>query len=276
MKHETSFENFRDGRKVFMHFSQNCSESKAIIVLIHGLGEHSGRYLDMADFFTENCIDFLAPDTFGHGQTSGKQGHSRKMDDYLELIDFTIKKAKTLKPDVPIFLYGHSMGGALVLKYLFKYQPVIQGVIASAPAIKPGFEVSKSMLLIGKIGQIFSPSLTQSNSLDLNNLSHNKEVKKAYLNDPFVHDRISAEVGMGLLNYGNWIAKQKEAPSSPLLIMHGSEDKLTNFEASKSFAAQLPGDVTWKPWEGLYHESHNETNKEEVLNCTLDWIKSKL
>ncbi|MCP9753756.1 alpha/beta fold hydrolase [Lacihabitans sp. CCS-44] len=271
MKHLTFFQEAFDGRKMF--FNQWLAEGEPIanIALVHGLGEHSGRYEDFAQFFTSRNINVLAVDTFGHGQTEGKKGHTPKMEDYLWQIDYLIKTTKSFAPLVPTFLYGHSMGGCLVLNYLYKNKPDLAGVIASAPAIKPGFPIPKLKLLLGQFGRKFMPAFTQPNGLELNNLSHDKAIIDAYMEDPLVHNLVSGVVGIGIIEWGEWLLEGIKTSPVPLLVMHGEEDILTNFEASKTFCVK--NDIAFKSWPKLYHEIHNEFEKEQVLQYALDWIK---
>lgn len=271
MKNLTFFQEAFDGRKMFFNQWLADDEPVANIALVHGLGEHSGRYENFARFFASKNINVLALDTFGHGQTEGKKGHTPKMEDYLWQIDYLVNSTKTFAPNVPTFLYGHSMGGCLVLNYLYKNQPNLAGVIASAPAIQPGFPIPKSKLLLGKFGRIFMPAFTQPNGLELNNLSHDKAIIDAYIKDPLVHNLVSGVLGIGIIEWGEWLLDGTKKTSIPLLVMHGEEDILTNFEASKSFCEKNA--IAFKSWPKLYHEIHNEFGKEKVLEYVLDWMK---
>ena len=271
MKHLTFYQEAFDGRKMFFNQWLADGEPVANIALVHGLGEHSGRYENFARFFTANNINVLAVDTFGHGQTEGKKGHTPQMEDYLWQINYLVNTTKNFAPNVPTFLYGHSMGACLVLNYLYKNQPYIAGVIASAPAIKPGFDIPKLKLLLGKFGRKFMPAFTQANGLELNNLSHDKAIIDAYINDPLVHNMVSGVVGIGIIEWGEWLMEGVKTSPIPLLVIHGEEDILTNFQASKSFCEK--NDIAFKSWPKLYHEIHNEFEKEQVLGYALDWMK---
>lgn len=276
MIHESFFETDTKQRKIFFQKWLPEQETKGIIALVHGLGEHSGRYTHVADFFTSQGLAIIAVDTYGHGQTTGKRGHADSMEAYMEQINRLIELAKQTAPDKPVFLHGHSMGGALVLNYLFRYKPAINGVIATAPAIRPGFELPKPLVIIGKIARAIAPSFTQANSLDLENLSHDREVIDKYKADPLVHNQVSGMVGISLIEWGEWLLQNAKQTPAPLLLMHGTEDKLTSYEASKLFASQLSGDVTFKSYEGLYHEIHNEFEKQQVFDAMLAWINKHL
>jgi len=273
MPHTNFFLEAFDGRKMFFNQWVAGPDAVASIVLVHGLGEHSGRYNHLAEFFNNHKINVVAVDLFGHGKTEGKKGHTQKMDDFLWQIDFLVGLTQKLAPGLPVFLYGHSMGGGLVLNYLYKKKSKLAGLIATAPAIQPGFKVPALKMLVGKIGRKLAPGLIQKNGLDLGNLSHDPLVAEKYVADPLVHNLLSAELGMGILEYGNWLETNETHSHVPVLIMHGTEDKLTNFAASKAFSGKAEGNVTFKPWPGMYHEIHNETDKQLVFDYTLDWIK---
>ncbi len=272
MKHESFYEPAFDGRKVFFNHWSADDAGKATIALVHGMGEHSGRYAHFAEFFTAHGVNVVALDTFGFGKTEGKKGHTHKMNDYLLQIDQLIAKAKNLHPNQPIFLYGHSMGGGLVLNYVCRKSADIQGVIASAPSIKPAFKVPKIKIWIGKIARVIFPSLTQPNGLNVNHLSVDKAVIDAYIADPLVHDTISGEVGITLLEWGDWLIENGKTINIPLLVMHGTEDKITSCEASENWTNAVEGKKTFKAWQGMYHEIHNEPEQRSVFEFTLGWI----
>lgn len=265
-----------DGRKMFFNQWTGETPAKANLILIHGMGEHSGRYKHFAEYFIQKGVHVYAVDLFGHGRTEGPKGHTSKMDDYLWQVDFLVGMIRQLGQ--PLFIYGHSMGGGVVLNYLFKRNPRVAGVIVSAPAIEPGFEISRSRLTVGRIGRKLFPSLTQRNGLDVNGISRDAAVINAYQADPLVHDVISAEVGMGVLEWGRWLVNlERDAIAVSLLVMHGDKDTLTSPEASKKFTAKFrSGDVTFKSWKGFLHELHNEPEKEEVFRYVLDWILARL
>jgi alpha-beta hydrolase superfamily lysophospholipase len=276
MTEKTYFLEAFDGRKMFFHQWMAEDTARASLVLIHGMGEHSGRYRDLASYFCANGINVYAVDLFGHGKTEGQRGHTGKMSDYLWQIDFIVGMIRQLK--LPLFLYGHSMGGGLVLNYLFRKNPRIAGVIVSAPAISPAFDIPKAKLALGKVGRKILPSLSQRNGLSVEGISKDPEVINAYHADPLVHDLISAEVGIGVIEWGKWLGNLgRDAVAVSLLVMHGDEDRITSHGASEKFASKfLSGDVTFKSWKGLYHELHNEPEKAEVFSYVLHWMLKRL
>lgn len=272
---EYTFEAF-DNRKMFVNQWVSPGSPKAGLVLVHGLGEHSGRYTHFAEFMNQHNISVYAVDLFGHGKTEGKQGHTPKIEDYLWQIKFLLDMVGQL--GAPVFLYGHSMGGLLVLKYLFSQDPKVSGVVVSAPAIAPGYPIPAAKKILGKVGRSVFPSLVQKNGLDVNGISRDEAIVNAYHADPLVHDYVSAELGIGILDWGVEMQLLNVSELKiPLLLMHGTADVLTSYEASKDFSSKFRGgDVTFKTWEGFYHELHNEPEKEAVLNYVLDWIQKRI
>jgi acylglycerol lipase len=250
---------------------------RAVIALAHGLGEHSGRYAHVAAFFAKAGIATVAYDRSGHGKSGGKRGHTTKYDFFLDEVAELVRQAKTQFPNLPVFLYGHSMGGNIVLNYVLRRQITdIAGVISSAAVVKLAFVPNAFILGLGKIMRNVYPAFSQNNQLDVNALSRDKAVVAAYVADPLVHDRLSSEAGLGILEYAQWLQDNARAVPVPMYLAHGSEDKTVSPDGSHWFAANYTGDITLKIWDGLYHEIHNEPEQTDVLNAMLAWVNSKI
>jgi len=247
---------------------------QAVVCIVHGLGEHLGRYEHVADFFTTNNISIWSFDRRGHGQSGGKRGFIPNYSAVLDEIAHILAEAKAKNPGIPIFLYGHSMGGNFALKYTLDREPKLAGLVTSAPLILPGFPPPKALLGLARLLRSFYPAFTQPNGLKQEHLSRDKSVIEAYDDDPLVHDKISASLAVDSLDVGKWLDNYSGKISIPTLIMHGSDDQITSPEASAAFAKRVHGDVTYKSWEGLYHEIHNEPEQASVFQYTLEWIQS--
>ncbi len=265
-----------DGLKIYATIWKPEQEVTGVICLVHGMGEHCSRYKHVAEFFTSKGYAIIANDHRGHGRSEGKRGHTPSFDRLLNEVGRLIEEADIRFPDQPIFVYGHSMGGNLVLNHLFRKKPNVKGVIVSGPWIRLAFEPNKVLIMLGKLSRKLAPSFSQSSNLNASHISRDaKEVEK-YKNDPLNHDKISSEMGMCLLDSGEWLLRENKSTSTPLLVMHGSADQITSHDASKEFCKNLSGDVSFKSWEGFYHEIHNEEEKLDVFNYTLDWMKTKV
>lgn len=264
-----------DGTFIYAREWQAASP-RAVLCLAHGLGEHIGRYEHFAKWFVERNVTVMAYDRRGHGRSSGKRGHSPDMAALLDEVAQLLVEAETSYQDVPIFLYGHSQGGGLVLSYALHRHPNLAGIIASAPWISLAFEPPAPLIALGKLMRKLYPGFQQSNNLKTSHLSRDTEVVKAYEADPLVHDRITAANGISMMEEGEWLLRQNGAFPCPLLLLHGSADKVTSAAGTQAFAERLEGDVQFELLDGLYHELHNEPEWEEVLERVEQWMTARV
>lgn len=249
--------------------------SKAVVLLVHGLGEHIGRYEHVARMFTDNGYGFVGADLIGHGKSGGQRGHADTFDDFLSDIDTLIKETDVRFPGIPKLLYGHSLGGNLILYYAMKFDPSIAGLIVSSP----GLEVTRVpplKLAVGKLMYALYPKFTMTNSLDVTGLSHDSSIVKAYQKDPLVHSMISARFGLDLLTLGKWLRENSVPVRIPILVVHGTDDRLVNISGTREFVKQYNGDLKYIEFSGGYHELHNDTVKHELFDKMLDWISEKV
>lgn len=249
---------------------------RAVVCLVHGLGEHIGRYETVASFFTGNQIAVIGFDLPGFGRSAGKRGHTLPFPACIEEIAATIHQANDFYPGTPVFLYGQSMGGNLVLNYLLDYPSTLAGVIAASPWIRLQDPPSRLLTVFAKTMKLIFPSFTQSNNLDASQLSNDPAVRTAYLADPLVHDRISVATGVDMLEAAARLEYFEGDVSVPLLLLHGSQDAITSPDGTKDFAGRVSGDITLKIWKDLKHELHNEPNKAEVLSFVINWMNDIL
>ena len=253
------------------YHSWTIDNPTANVVIIHGLGEHIERYDEWAKHFNELGYAVYGFDQGGHGRTGGKIGHIAEYSETYDVIDGLLSKLGNV---IPLFLYGHSFGGNMVLNYMLDRKPTISGVIASAPFITPGAPISKVLIFIGKIMSAIYPALPLDNGLDLNNLSTDPAIIEAYKADPLVHGKVSARLAARMLKYADRLVNFKGKFPAPLLIMHGEKDILTGPDGSKLFANNISSPVSIKIWEKDYHEIHNGTSKKDVWDMTFEWMNS--
>lgn len=245
---------------------------KAVIALVHGFAEHCGRYQHVADFFGRDTYAMVGYDRRGHGKSDGKRGHTTNYEAFLEEIDQLLDYVGKRYPGKPVILYGHSMGGNLVLSYMLRRQPKLKAIIATAPWIRLAFEPSAALVTIGKLTRRLMPAFTQSNQLNAGHLSRDASVGETYIADPLVHNKITSATGIEMLESCDWLLANAGEVPAPLLVMHGTGDQIISIEGTRDFLKKSSGNITFKEWEGAYHEIHNETNKEEVLQYALDWM----
>lgn len=259
------------GTQLFIR-AWDISAPQAIVILVHGLGEHISRYAYLAAFFNNQQIAVFGFDHRGHGKSEGKRGHTPSLEVMYDDINIVFSKVQRFHPGIPVFLYGHSMGANLLLNYILHRQPQIKGAIVTGSFIRLAFEPSPFVVALGKVMRSIFPSFTQSNQLDPNDISSDPAVVQAYKNDPLVHDRLTASLGTRLLDGAANLDKFDGTFPCPLLVMHGADDKITSPKGSKAFAERVKGDITHREWPGLYHEIHNEKSQKDVFQYTIDWI----
>ena len=259
-------------------FAQKWAPEKGLdasIILIHGFGEHSSRYAHMAKFYCKNKIQILTFDLYGHGQSEGMRGFIHNHSTYNDDIELFIEQCHDSLDKKPVFFYGHSMGGEIVLDYILKKKHPFTGVIATAPLIdtaKPMDEFSK---LLAKNMDHIAPRLTLDSGLDRTYLSRDKSVVDAYNADPLIFGKVTVRLGAYMVYTREYIKKHAAEISDSLLIMVGSGEHIVSKPEIDSFVSSIP-QVTYKVWDGLYHELHNEPEKEEVFAYTLSWIKDHM
>lgn len=264
-----------DGLPLVGRCWEPAGEPRAVVCLVHGLGEHSGRYAHVAAALNDAGYAVLACDKRGHGRSGGKRGHTPSYEALMADIDLLLAQAEQRFPGKPRFLYGHSLGGNEVLNYALRRKPDLAGVVATSPGLRTAFQPPALQLAAGRLMNRLWPAFTMPNGLEQAAVSRDPTVVAAYQADPLVHDRLSARLGMSLLESGEWaIAHAAEFPV-PLLLMHGTADRLTSVAASQEFAARAPH-CTLKLWEGLYHETHNEPEKAEVIGFVVSWLNATL
>lgn len=278
MTHQILTWQTQDGLNVFGQEWQPEGKCIAAVCLVHGMGEHSSRYAHVADFLTQNGIGVLAFDHRGHGKTDGKRGHAPNYDALMSDVEIALAQTKKQFPNVPVFLFGHSMGGNLVLNFALRNKPDIKGVICSAPWLRLAFLPSGFDLFMAKVMLNIYPSFTQGTNLDATAISRITSEVDKYKKDPLVHDRISPAMFMACNPAGEYVLEHAEEWAYPLFLYHGIADRLTSYNASKEFVDKTKelGNVTWKSWEGGYHESHNDLDKNKVFASILEWLKSQL
>lgn len=247
---------------------------KGVVCLLHGIGEHSGRYAHVAEAFGKEGFALFAADMRGHGKSEGLKGNAPSMEILMQDVDTLLKQAKIRYPDLPVILYGHSLGRILALHYGLKRKPDVKGVLVTSPAMHSSLEQQPSKVLAAKVMGSLLPKMTLASGLNVAAISHDPDVVKAYNNDPLVHDRISVGFGKILLQVCAFNLRHASEFPLPLLLMHGKEDAIAFPSSSLEFAQPLEGKCTLVLWEGGYHELHNEPFQKEVFKAMTDWLKA--
>ena len=268
-----------DGCKIFLRM-HNADNERARLVLAHGLGEHSGRYQNLVDPLLSSGISFWAPDHRGHGQSDGQRGHITAFDQYINDLLETMNRAReTLPASSPLFLMGHSMGGLIALRFAQQFPQLASGVVVSSPALGLTVKVPAIKGLLGKVMSSLWPGLSLGNELDATKISHDPQVITAYMDDPLVHDRVSARWFTEFLNAMAKAHQQAGALVAPLLMQLAGDDHLTDSNAARAFFDGLAlEDKTLHWYDNLYHEIYNEPldQRSPIIDTLINWLDTHM
>lgn len=277
MKHEELKWKSRDGLELFAQvWEPQVVSPRAVVCLVHGVGEHSSRYEHVAEAFGKEGFVLFGFDQRGHGRSGGLRGHITSIEDFLQDIDLLLEQARLRYPGLPIILYGHSLGGILVLHYSLKRKPDIKGVIATSSGLHTAVEEQKLKVVAAKILGSIMPTTQMPSGLDPKALSRDESVVETYINDPLVHDKLSLGFGKVMIGVTAWTLEHAGEFPLPLLLLHGKNDAIAYPSSSTEFAAALKDRCTLVLWDGAYHELHNEPEKMEVFKTMTMWMDARL
>jgi len=267
-----------DGLALPLYRWQPKGPTRATVALLHGLAEHAGRYAALAGRLNSAGIEMVAIDLRGHGDAPGKRAYVKRFDDYL--LDAQALLDAAAQSCAPLFLMGHSMGGAVAALYAIERVEAsgrrLAGLILSSPALAPGRDVPKWMLGLSQLISRLYPSFPAM-KIDAELLSRLEPVVNANRNDPLVHHgAIPARTGAELLLAMARIERGRAGLRMPLLVFHGTADKLTEPDGSREFGVHAGSpDKTLTLYEGSYHETMNDLDRDRVIDALVGWIETR-
>ena len=277
MEHQEGAVIVPDGSEFYRQSWRPDGAPRAVLAVIHGFGEHSGRYGNVVDWFVPKGYAVHALDQRGHGRSPGPRGHiedfAQVRGDIRAFLDAVRREEGA---DIPLFLIGHSQGGLVVLNYALHDPSGLTGVVASGPLLSPP-GVSPLLLQISKVLSKIWPTLSMNVGLDVTALSHDQAVVDAYVADPLVHGQATPRLGVEVMRAVEWTQAHAADFHLPLLIVHGGADRLCDPEASRRFFEKVTfPDKERIEYEGFYHEVFNEVGKERVLADVEGWLEEHL
>ena len=269
------FENIISNKKnIFIRSWPSNNDPTYNIIIIHGLGEHSGRYKEFANFFMKKNIGVFSFDLIGHGKSDGLKGHISNIKDFTDSIEDVLIEVRRRYINTPIILFGHSLGGCLALNYLIerKSKEISLAIISSA-WIETEIQIPKYLLILQRVMHTLFPKVRLSNRLDTKDLSKDIKIVDKYKNDPLVHDRISLNL---LSEINKTIKKIKNKDYNieiRVLIIHGKKDKIISYKGSELIHKKIKNSKL-KLYDNVYHEPHNDNERKEILEYYYDFIKN--
>jgi len=246
---------------------------KAQVLVVHGLGEHSGRYEQVAQKLNSWGYAVRSFDLWGHGLSDGERGSMRDehamLDDLAAVVDHT---RKAMAPGQSLVLLGHSLGGLLAAHFVSLRMRPIDALVLSSPALDPGLNALQKMLLATL--PAIAPNLRVGNGLQVKYLSHDSAVVAAYQADPLVHDRICARLALFIAQAGRDVLAKAPLWSTPTLVLFAGQDKLVSPQGSRDFLKLVPSAIVQSLcFDAMYHEIFNEADASSVFGALQQWLQ---
>jgi lysophospholipase len=263
-----------DNAKIHYHHWTPQGDPKAVVVIVHGIGEHGARYTHVAQAMNAAGYVVVAPDHRGHGNSDGERAHFDSFDLPVRDLHQLIQSLETQYRQLPVFMYGHSMGSGIALLYTLEYQRELKGLILSGTVVSLEDGQNPVVLAIGGLVGRFFPKSRIVPQLPSSTLSTDPAVVRDYDADP-LNDHGKVRIGMAhkMIQLGRDVRSRAHMLTLPLLILHGEDDKLTPISGSRAIyeSASSP-DKTLKTYPGLRHELVNEVGREEIIALMVSWL----
>lgn len=276
MRHvEGTFKGF-GGLELYCQSWHPQEQTQAVVILVHGLGGHSGLFSNAVQYLVPQGYEVYAFDLRGHGRSPGQRGHINAWSEFREDLHEFLHYIETHRSGCPCILWGHSLGGTIALDYALRAQDSIQGLIVTAPALGR-IKVPRTKLAIGRLLSHVFPRFSLQLGLQNNLGSRDPAVLSTYVDDPLRHAYGSARLATEFFATVNWIYKHAPDLQIPLLIMHGSDDQITLPEGSRTFFQQVIfEDKEHREYPGNYHDLYVDIDYHQVLSDLENWLERHL
>lgn len=251
---------------------------RGMVVVAHGLGEHGGTYAHLAEAVGGSLgLDFVALDFRGHGRSPGRRGVVRNYQDLVEDLRAVVDWARARRPDLPLFVLGHSNGGQVVLRLALEPPPGVAGVIVSNPSIRIAMHVPPAKLKLGKFLLSFVPWLTLRADARSDWMTRDPDMQKNYRRDGLRHNRISAPLFFGMVEGGEMLLARAGELKIPLLMLVGGQDPVVCPRSNREFYDRVgAGDKLFVLYPRMLHEPFNELGREQVFSDLARWLEPRL
>jgi len=249
------------------------AECKAVVLIAHGMSEHSGRYKNVVNHLVPAGYAVYALDHLGHGRSDGVRVCVERFQDFTVTLKSFFDMIRDQQAHKPIYLVGHSMGGLISAAYLLEHQHDLAGAVLSGPGIKVPDNISPAVIFIGKLLSSIMPRVGIV-QLEADGVSRDPAVVEAYINDPLVHTgKITARLGAEMLKTMQTVTQKANQIRLPIMIIQGAADRLVDPSGAQLLYDSISSqDKTLKIYEGLYHEVFNEPEHEHVLQDVAQWL----
>jgi len=274
VKHlEDSFRGYKDPSLYYQGWLP-ANEPRAVLLVVHGLAEHSGRYMNLVDHFVPRGYAVYGLDQRGHGKSPGLRGYVERFSYFVSDLESFFSMVRNNYPSAKIFMVGHSVGGTIATAFAVDHQGEFDGLILSGATLKVGASVSPAVIALARVLSLLLPKMGVD-TIEAAAISRDKAVVDAYVSDPLVYrGKIKARLGAELIKAIQSLPGQMPRISLPVLIMHGTLDRLSDPEGSQMMYDRVSSkDKTLKLYDGFYHEIFNEPGRERVFADMEGWLE---
>ncbi|MBC8536839.1 alpha/beta hydrolase [Feifania hominis] len=267
-----------DGAKLYFKRFLPDGHPRALLCIVHGLGEHIDRYTRMAEFYTAQGFAVFGIDNRGHGRTQapGGPGHAAPRRLVLDDVALELRTMKKEYPDLPVFLYGHSLGGNIVLSYRTLRGDMVDAYVVTSPWLILAQPLSKPKELGGRLLAKLKPAAPIETGLDAAGISTVRDEVEQYRRDPLVHGKISALTAMESLDLAKEMLARAGDIHSPILLIHGDSDPICSVEGSRLYAKNSGDWLRYVEFPGVRHEVHNDTSRETLYETVLAFLEEHI
>jgi len=248
-------------------------EVRGVVAMVHGVGEHSGRFGNVVSALTAHGYVVVGYDHRGFGHSPGQRGHINDWSEYREDLDAFLERASGVAESMPLFVYGHSMGALVVLDYLQQSPSTLRGAVISGAPIEPGSVADPRKVTLARGLSRLAPRFPFTLGLDASALSRDPEFGKAYEKDPLTTPSVTVRWGAENLDTISRVRKHAGDIVTPVLFVHGEADRLNLVRGLRPFVDAIPiADKALRVYPGVCHEPHNDPDHERVLTDVAEWL----
>ncbi len=276
MQHTEGHFTSTDGLNIYYQAWLPDEPQRGLLVIVHGLGEHGGRYPRVVEKLVPAGFALYAMDNRGHGRSGGKRGYISAWKDFRRDLGQFVSLVRRRHPETPLFLMGHSLGGLIALDYALHHPEGLRGVVASAPAVR-NKGISPLLMAAARVLSYLAPAMTIQTGLEAAAISREAQVVQEYLDDPLVHGLGTPRLARESEKAMDWVNAHADQWRLPLLVLHGEADRLVPIEGSRAFFEAAPvKDKRFIAYPEGYHESHNDLHHEQAVGDILAWLEAHL
>jgi alpha-beta hydrolase superfamily lysophospholipase len=277
MRHEEGQFLGAGGLDLFYQRWRPPGSTRAVLAIVHGIGEHSGRYRNVVERFVAGGYAVYGFDHRGHGRSPGPRGHVRRWTDYRDDLGAFVRLILGQERESAVFVWGHSMGALVALDYALHHPEGLRGAVLSAPPMEPSAASHTFLVVLARIMSCCWPSFSVRLPLDGSALSRDPSVVQAHREDPLIHTMASARWSTEALATIAWAKQHAAELRLPVLLIHGDADRISGVQGTRRLyeAITFP-DKSLRTYTGGYHEPHNDVDYEQVLDDAEQWLEEHL